>query len=149
MMHAFRRVPFLAASLAVLLSTAAAGAAAAGELRATVLGVKPRQGTVMVALYDSAENYRANHRLVGQMLTPTGSDLTVVFAGLPPGRYGLSAFQDIDGNGKLTANLLGIPTEPYGFSAGAAASFGPPAFEALAVTIDGAAAVTTEIVLTP
>lgn len=146
MMHAFRRVPFLAASLAVLLSTAAAGA---GELRATVLGVKPRQGTVMVALYDSADNYRADRRLVGQMLTPTGTDLTVVFAGLPPGRYGVSAFQDIDGNGKLTTNLLGMPTEPYGFSAGAAASFGPPAFEALAVTIDGAAAVTTEIVLTP
>lgn len=148
MMHAFRRVPFRAAPLAVLLATAAAPAFA-GELRATVLGVKSGQGTVMVALYDSAENYRANRRLVGQMLTPTGTDLTVVFAGLPPGRYGLSVFQDIDGNGKLTTNLLGIPTEPYGFSAGAAASFGPPAFEALAVTIDGAATVTTEIVLTP
>lgn len=144
MMRRYRAVP-----LALLVSAMSIGAAEAGEIRATVHGIKPGQGTVMVALYDNAENYRANRRLAGQMLAPAGADLTIVFADLPPGRYGLSAFQDIDGNGKLTSNLLGIPTEPYGFSGAAVASFGLPAFEALAVTLDGAASANTDITLTP
>jgi hypothetical protein len=37
-----------------LLSLAAAGPAAAGELRATVRNVKPNQGKMMVAPFDSA-----------------------------------------------------------------------------------------------
>jgi uncharacterized protein (DUF2141 family) len=51
---------------------------------------------------------------------------------LPPGRYVIAAFQDTDGDGKLTKGALGIPREPFGFSNGARARFGLPAFDAAA-----------------
>lgn len=47
---------------------------------------------------------------------------------VPPGKYALSGFLDINGNGKLDKNILGAPTEPYGFSNDARGLFGPPSF---------------------
>ena len=47
------------------------------------------------------------------------SGVRIIFAGLPPGDYAVAAFHDADGNGELGTNILGIPTEGYGFSNGA------------------------------
>ena len=133
---------------ALLMVTAAS--ADAGELRATVRNVKPQQGKLWVALYDSADAYKADRRFAGQIVDASGVELTVVFAGLAPGRYGLSAFQDVNGDEKLGTSMLGIPTEPYGFSRAAkAGAFGPPDFDALAVAVDKAGTVTTVIEMTP
>ena len=35
----------------------------------------------------------------------------------------------MNGNQELDRNLIGIPTEPFGFSRNARGSFGPPSFE--------------------
>ena len=132
-----------------LLMLTAAGADA-GELRATIQNVKPQQGKLWVALYDSADAYKADRRFAGQMVDASAPELTVIFTGLAPGRYGLSAYQDANGDEKLGTNMLGMPTEPYGFSRAAkAGAFGPPEFEALAVAVDKAGTVTTVIEMTP
>ena len=56
-----------------------------------------------------------------------GQSLIVHFKDLPPGEYAAVAFQDVNGNGILDKNFLGIPKEPYGFSNGARGSAsGPP-----------------------
>ena len=133
--------------MAALMTVAAS--ADAGELRATIRNVKPQQGKVWVALYDGADPYKADRRFAGQIVDASGPELTVVFAGLPSGRYGLSAFQDVNGDGTLGTNMLGVPTEPYGFSRAAqAGAFGPPGFDALAVAVDKAGIVTTVIEMT-
>lgn len=129
---------------------AGAPPATAGELRATVRNVKPEQGRVMVAVYDTAENYGKSRRFVGQMLPAVGPEVTAVFAGLPSGRYAIAVYQDLNGNESLDRSILGMPTEPYGFSRDAAVRFGPPEFEAMALDVgDGAATATTVITLTP
>ena len=130
-----------------MMALAAAGADA-GELRATIRNVKPQQGRVMAALYESAGDFKADRRLAGQILEASAPEVAVVFAGLAPGRYGLAVFQDLDGDSKLGTTLLGVPTEPYGFSWDAkAGAFGPPGFDAFAVTVDGAAPVATIVTL--
>jgi uncharacterized protein (DUF2141 family) len=45
---------------------------------------------------------------------------------LPAGNYAVSAYQDLNGNGKLDKNLVGIPSEPYGFSNNARPKFRAP-----------------------
>lgn len=52
-----------------------------------------------------------------------------IFAGVPAGTFGISAFHDENVNGKLDTNFLGMPTEDYCASRGARGSFGPPSFE--------------------
>ena len=53
----------------------------------------------------------------------------VVFKDLAPGSYAVSAYQDLNGNQRLDANMVGMPTEPFGFSRDAKGQFGPPKFD--------------------
>ena len=52
-----------------------------------------------------------------------------MFANLPAGDYAIKVFQDADDDGELDFGIMG-PSEAYGFSNGARATFGPPAWEA-------------------
>ena len=46
--------------------------------------------------------------------------------GLAPGQYGAMIFQDLNKDGKMNFNLVGMPLEPYGFSNNSRGLFGPP-----------------------
>jgi uncharacterized protein (DUF2141 family) len=46
------------------------------------------------------------------------------------------AFADENGNGKLDTNLMGMPTERYGFSNDAKGNRAAPDFEAAAIGVD-------------
>ena len=66
----------------------------------------------------------------------TQSVLSVQFDNLPEGEYAVSVFHDLNSNGKLDSNAVGMPTEPYGFSNNAAGNFGPPSFDAAKIKLD-------------
>jgi uncharacterized protein (DUF2141 family) len=61
----------------------------------------------------------------------TGS-ATLVFEGLAPGRYAVSAFHDEDGNNKVKTNFIGIPREAVGVSNNPG---GMPSFSKSLVTV--------------
>jgi uncharacterized protein (DUF2141 family) len=94
-------------------------------------------GSVYVALFSSAAQYRKGEAFRGRILAASGSTLSFMET-VPPGAYLLAAFQDKNGNGKLDKNLFGIPQEPF-----AIGSYGgrgiPPGFDALKaeVSTDG------------
>ena len=44
---------------------------------------------------------------------------------------------DVNGNDALDSNIVGMPTEPYGFSNNAQGSFGPPAWQDARFALDG------------
>ncbi len=54
---------------------------------------------------------------------------------LPAGEYAIALFQDLNENGALDSNILGIPSEPYGFSNNARGKFGPAKFTQAAFSI--------------
>ncbi len=115
--------------------------ALAGDLTIEVSGVTPGRGRIYVAVYDRPETFpTSGQQRTGQILAASGKSLVVHFKDLPPGEYAAVAFQDVNGNGKLDKNFLGMPREPYGFSNGARGSAGAPKFSAAAVTLnpDGA-----------
>jgi uncharacterized protein (DUF2141 family) len=118
----------------------------AGDLTIEVSGVTPGHGQIYVAVYDRPETFpTAGQQRTGRILEASAQSLVVHFEDLPPGEYAAVAFQDVNGNGRLDKNFLGMPKEPYGFSNSARGSAGPPKFSAAAVTLhpDG----TTTIVL--
>ena len=61
----------------------------------------------------------------------------MVFAQLHPGRYAVIVIHDENDNGRLDENIIGVPTEGYGFSNDARGFLSAPSFDAAAVTIDG------------
>lgn len=107
-----------------------AAAAATGTGAARIQVAAPSdEGRIHVALYASAETFleEPDHTA---MATPSGSRASVKFDGLPPGRYAVVVFQDLDGNEEMSMSAVGMPTEPFGFSGDSGARMtGPPSFE--------------------
>lgn len=88
------------------------------------------KGSILCGLYDSAENHMEDDmtfRAGSEKFK--GSKAKLVMKDLPQGFYSFSYYHDVNENGKLDTNLVGIPKEPYGFSNGEKGRFGPPSFE--------------------
>ncbi len=129
----------IAASLA-LSAPATGGAALAAELTVAVSGVNSAEGRVYVALHRAAAGVTfpdMKGAVAGAWRNAKKGGFSVTFAGLEPGRYAVNGFHDGNGNGELDTNLLGIPTEGYGFANGATGSFGPPDFTAASIAVKG------------
>ena len=47
---------------------------------------------------------------------PKNGKLVAKITDIPYGIYGMAIYQDVNSNGKIDKNLIGIPTEPYAFS---------------------------------
>ncbi|GJI93725.1 hypothetical protein RugamoR57_04430 [Duganella caerulea] len=121
---------------ALMLAAAPAGAA---DLKIAVTGVSSADGTIMVALYNSAETYQQKPFRATAVQAVAGTT-QIEFKDLPAGDYAFSLFHDANGNGKMDANPYGVPTENYAFSNNAMGKYGPPEFEAarFALPADGA-----------
>ena len=128
----------LAALVCTLAVAAAPFAAHAADLTVMVDNVNADAGQVLVGVFDKADTF-PRVMLRGEAVAASSRDASgrvkVVFTGLAAGRYALSAFHDLDDNGKLNANVMGLPTEPYGFSRDARGSFGPPTFADAALDV--------------
>lgn len=97
--------------------------------------LKSPTGLIYVAVFDSAHTW-ASGAAVRVAVTPAGDPApAAVFEGLNAGSYAVRVFQDLDGDGELDVGFMGRPTEPYGFSNGAAANMGPPRFADAAFTV--------------
>lgn len=99
----------------------------AGDLTVEVSGLTQAKGDVQVALFDQQGQW-LRKAVTSKKIAAAEGKVQIVFENLANGEYGLSVFHDLNGNGKLDMNMIGIPTEPYGFSNDAAGSFGPPSF---------------------
>ena len=128
----------IAAALGLVAAMSLGSAAHAADLSLVVSGVQGESGQLMVAVFDKGEGFPSRGRLVGRLVPASQRDaegrVHLVIDGLAAGQYAVSVVHDRDGNGKLNTNLLGIPTEPYGFS-GKPASFGPPSFADAALRV--------------
>ncbi|OUL97954.1 DUF2141 domain-containing protein [Variovorax sp. JS1663] len=108
----------------------------AADLQLSVVDGPGAPATLYVALFDSAESYDANKMLAAQTVQMKAGTARLAFPGLAPGRYALRVFADENGNGKLDTNLMGLPTERYGFSNDAKGNRGAPGFDAAAIRVD-------------
>ncbi len=86
-------------------------------------------GMVRFALCKGAVAYETVEGCQDRSAAATGEVVVIKFLDLPPGEYAIKAFHDVNSNGEMDFNMVGIPKEPYGFSSDATAMFSPPAFE--------------------
>lgn len=107
------------------------------EVTVTVENVKSAEGFILASLHTNGWQPPATS--VTRVAAAPGSvKLTLKVPG--PGRYGVRLFHDLNANGKIETNFIGIPTEPFGFSNNAPAQFGPPAFDEAAFDVGAAGA---------
>jgi len=108
-------------------------------LEVRVEGYQTGKGILRVCLFDSEDSF-FNHAMVCEVQdTPINmKSISLKFSEyLPAGKYAIAVYQDINKNGVLDRNWLGVPTEPYGFSNNPSTLFGPPSFQKAAFELTG------------
>ena len=128
------RLALLGAVLAAACASAPPGPPAApgdGGWVVRIEDPEARPGILAVALYGSRTGFDASQEAVAtaRFESVAGGDEWRL-ENLPPGEYAVKAYLDLDGDGALGRNGLGVPTEPWGVSNQARGVFGPPSWEA-------------------
>ncbi len=94
-----------------------------------IKGLKPKQTNVHVAVFENEAGFPQPQHSSQTIIVESTVDEVSFSVELPLDQpIAVAVFQDLDGNGSLSKNSFGIPSEPYGFSNNARGSFGPPAF---------------------
>lgn len=98
-------------------------------LTVNVSKVKDMKGFMMIAVYDSADKFLTKELVVGAKVEVANEVVTHRFEGLSYGNYAISVYHDVDSDGSLATNFMGIPKEPYGFSNDGVNMLGVPSFK--------------------
>lgn len=106
-----------------------ASLASAADLTVQIADVKSSEGFLSIAVYNSADTF-LKKPLTGVRTQAAKDGKSVVVKDLPSGEYALVVYHDVNQNGKMDKNVMGIPTEDYAFSNNAMGTMGPPSFEA-------------------
>lgn len=119
-------------TLAALLAGSTALAADDANLRVVATNVKSDQGKLYVWVYDKKDDWLSDRYRTQKSVTVAGNrqgDRVTLELLLPAGEYALSIFQDVNDDGKLERNFIGIPKEPAGLSNNLRPKFGPPKYK--------------------
>jgi uncharacterized protein (DUF2141 family) len=119
-------------TIAALLAGAAAVAADDVNLRVIATNVKSDQGKLYVWVYDKKDDWLSDRYRTQKSVAVAGNrsgDKVTLELLLPAGEYALSIFQDVNDDGKLERNFIGIPKEPAGLSNNLRPKFGPPKYK--------------------
>ncbi|MCB9169217.1 MAG: DUF2141 domain-containing protein [Flavobacteriales bacterium] len=111
---------------------------AQGELTVTVhLPAEAPSGALHLALCPDDDAFRTVQGCREEVLTVRGDRGVLHFPHAPAGTYAVKVFLDVNGNGVLDKNELGIPQEPVGFSNDAIGRMGPASFKDASFAFDG------------
>ncbi|GGA82593.1 hypothetical protein GCM10011369_25730 [Neiella marina] len=125
---------YLLLALMSPLLTLFANQADANTLDVTIDNNQP-VGPLMVEVYDDATKYQQTKTPIARFMMPAKDEpLQFEISDLKAGDYAVRMFQDLNSNGQLDANWLGIPNEPYGFSNNGGA-YGPASFDEAKVAV--------------
>lgn len=125
------------------------------EVEISVTGFDGAKGKCRVAAYLSPKGFNDPEQAIArEVLAIEGDTVRWTFScplsddPATPVRLAISAFQDRNDNASLDKNVLGIPTERYGFSNNPKRGYGPPKFEQ-AVVLQPISASTNEAWVIP
>lgn len=115
------------AGLVMLAANVAMAADVTFEIAVT--GAKSDTGIVRVNINADEKQFKgkapAARKLTGEL---KNGAVTVKVPALPAGKYSISVVHDVNSNDKLDSNMMGMPTEAFGFSNNPKIRFGPPAY---------------------
>lgn len=115
-------------------------------------GLRPEDGAGPVAIAvwgDAASFMREGKWADARSITLAESAEPVVFAGLEPGMYAVSAFHDVATSGSLRRGIFGIPIDPWAVS-NTTSPIAPPSWKKAAFEVrEGTNEITLEFMRNP
>lgn len=109
----------------------------ADQLIVDINGIERLGGAMMVAVFNSAAGWEDSENPIATGKdSVTGPKVRLIFSDLAAGAYAVKLYHDENSNGSLDTNMLGIPSEGYGFSNNPK-GIGEPDFEEAMFSVDG------------
>jgi len=100
------------------------------KLSIHISGISKIKGSLFIAVFRATDDFPVfGKQFKGIIKEVEGKSQNYNFDNLPEGEYALAIYQDENRNKILDKNLLGIPTEIYGFSNNARRTFSAPSFQ--------------------
>ena len=119
---------------------------AAATLTIHVDNVTKSSGQVMVAVLPGEAGFKDETPAAAAMMKAAQPGrMTFTATDLANGSYAIRVMHDVNDNGKLDANFIGMPTEPWGMSNNARGNFGPPKWADVKFEVDGDTVHTVEL----
>jgi uncharacterized protein (DUF2141 family) len=107
------------------------------SLSINISGIKEIKGNLFIAIFRPIDSFPVfGRQFKGLVKQVKGTSQIITFDELPPGIYSIAVYHDINKNNVLDKNLLGIPTEIYGFSNNARRTFSAPSFQEAMVILN-------------
>ena len=85
------------------------------KVSVSITNIKTADGTIIMSIHDSDKSFSKRIPLETLKLSSEVPSVLCTL-NLAPGEYALCVYHDINSNGELDTNLVGIPKEPFGFS---------------------------------
>ena len=97
------------------------------KLKVNVPNVSSTEGVVIVSLFNSEETFLKDaYKEVNEKAV--SGEMKFSFEDIPVGEYTICVIHDLNKNGELDRNFIGMPTEPYGISMQGKNSYSPPTY---------------------
>lgn len=112
-----------------------------GELIVAVSGLQTQSGSVVALLFPSGEGFPAKQDKAAQQkaVKVTSGSVELHFSHVASGTYAVTVYHDVNDNGKLDTNWIGIPKEPVGVSNNPKPRMGPPRWKDASFTMSESA----------
>jgi uncharacterized protein (DUF2141 family) len=89
-----------------------------GKLTVEIDGLKNKEGQICASIFASSQGFPSDRdRVLQKQCTKiTDTPLPITFENLKAGSYAVAVFHDQNNDRTLNTNILGIPSEGFGFS---------------------------------
>jgi uncharacterized protein (DUF2141 family) len=101
-----------------------------------VADAKSDAGKALVRISATEKQFNGKEAPVRELVADVkDGKVALHIEGLPAGRYAITVVHDLNANGKLDSNMMGMPTEPFGISKKPVNRLGPPDLEDALVSV--------------
>lgn len=100
-----------------------------GTVIVEITGIENKGGIMMVGLFKETDKFLEIPSFSNETIIQDESIISVKLENIPFDTYAISIYHDLNENGELDSNFIGIPKEPIGFSNNYFPKFGPPKFK--------------------
>ena len=107
------------------------------DLNVKITNIKEVKGHLEIGVYNNPELFpKVDKQYKVFYIKVTASNMNYTIKGLKHGQYALAIFHDLNSDTICNRNIMGVPTEKYGFSNNVRPFLSAPSFEDAAINLN-------------
>lgn len=114
-------------------------------LTINVTNLSTTEGTIMIQIMQGEAQFSGEETAISSMMQKATTGDMTFSTQLPAGEYAIRVMHDVNNNGSLDSNFVGMPIEPWAMSNNAKGNFGPPKWDEAKFELSGSVSQTLNL----